>query len=127
MIDPKKLLKQLRMYERFRSLTKAIQMVALSQLSSLKTKIESRQYALSAFKPFFTPIFEQEVGSEYLVVPIAVDKSCCGPHNGNIFKATKEILDDLKENNYSFKIVSIGRRAKNFFKKYYKNYQIMNI
>jgi F0F1-type ATP synthase gamma subunit len=127
MIDPKKLLKQLRMYERFRSLTKAIQMVALSQLSSLKIKIESRQYALSVFKPFFTSIFEQDMGYDYLVVSIAVDKSCCGPHNGNIFKATKEILDDLKENNYSFKIVSIGRRAKDFFKKYYKNYQIMNI
>jgi F0F1-type ATP synthase gamma subunit len=127
MIDPKKLLKQLRMYERFRSLTKAIQMVALSQLSSLKTKIDSRQYALSAFKPFFTSVSEQDLGSDYLIVSIAVDKSCCGPHNGNIFKATKDLLDELKENNYSFKIVSIGRRAKNFFKKYYKNYQIMNI
>lgn len=127
MVDPKKLLKQLKSYERFKSLTKAIQMVALSQLSSLKTKIASRQYALSTVIPFFDTDSYSDKDSNYLVLSITVDKSCCGPHNGNILKASKSLVDELKEKNKNIKLVSIGRKAKFFFKKYYRSFQVLNI
>jgi len=127
MIDPKKILKQLKSYERFKLLTKAIQMVALSQLSSLKTKIASRQYALSTILPFFDTNAYSDKDSSYLVFSITVDKSCCGPHNGNILKASKSIVEELKEKNKNIKIVSIGRKAKFFFKKSYRSFQALNI
>lgn len=127
MVDPKKLLKQLKSYERFKSSTKAIQMVALSQLSSLKTKIASRQYALSTVLPFFDTSVYSDKDSNYLVLSISVDKSCCGPHNSNIFKASKALIDDLKEKNKNIKLVSIGRKAKFFFKKQYRAFQVLSI
>jgi F-type H+-transporting ATPase subunit gamma len=127
MVDPKKLLKQLKSFERFKLLTKAIQMVALSQLSSLKMKIASRQYALSTVLPFFDTDAYLEKDSNYLVFAITVDKSCCGPHNGNILKASKSLVEELKEKNKNIKLVSIGRKAKFFFKKYYRAFQVLNI
>lgn len=127
MVDPKKLLKQLKSYERFKLLTKAIQMVALSQLSSLKNKIASRQYALSTVIPFFDTNAYSDKDTNYLVLSITVDKSCCGPHNGNILKASKSIVEELKEKNKNIKLSSIGRKAKFFFKKYYRAFQVLNI
>lgn len=127
MVDPKKLLKQLKSYERFKLLTKAIQMVALSQLSALKNKIASRQYALSMIIPFFDTNAYSEKDSNYLVLAITVDKSCCGPHNGNILKASKAIVDELKEKNKNIKLSSVGRKAKFFFKKYYRAFQVLNV
>jgi len=127
MVDPKKLLKQLKSFERFKSLTKAIQMVALSQLSSLKIKIASRQYALSAVIPFFDTEAYSDKDSNYIILSISVDKSCCGPHNGNILKASKNLIEELKEKNKNIKLVSIGKKAKFFFKKYYRAFQILNI
>jgi F-type H+-transporting ATPase subunit gamma len=127
MVDPKKLLKQLKSYERFKLLTKAIQMVALSQLSALKNKIASRQYALSTIIPFFDTDAYSEKDTNYLVLSITVDKSCCGPHNGNILKASKSIIEELKEKNKNIKLSSIGRKAKFFFKKYYRAFQVLNI
>lgn len=127
MVDPKKLLKILKSYERFKLLTKAIQMVALSQLSSLKNKIASRQYALGTITPFFETSNYSDKDSSYIVLSITVDKSCCGPHNGNILKASKLIVEELKEKNKNIKLISMGRKAKYFFKKYYRSFQILNI
>jgi ATP synthase F1 gamma subunit len=127
MVDPKKLLKQLKSYERFKLLTKAIQMVALSQSSSLKTKIASRQYALSSILPYFDTNAYSDKDLNYLVLSITVDKSCCGPHNGNILKASKSLVEDLKEKNKNIKLAAIGRKAKFFFKKYYRSFQVLNI
>ena len=126
MVDPKKLLKQLKSYERFKLLTKAIQMVALSQLSGLKTKIASRQYALSSILPYFDTSSYSDKDLNYLVLSITVDKSCCGPHNGNVLKASKSLIEDLKEKNKNIKLASIGRKAKFFFKKYYRAFQVLN-
>lgn len=127
MVDPKKLLKQLKSYERFKLLTKAIQMVALSQLSALKNKIASRQYALSSIIPFFDTNAYSDRDTNYLVFSITVDKSCCGPHNSNILKASKSVIEELKEKNKNIKLVAMGRKAKFFFKKYYRSFQVLNI
>nr|YP_010049276.1 ATP synthase subunit gamma [Pleurostomum flabellatum]QPL15602.1 ATP synthase subunit gamma [Pleurostomum flabellatum] len=128
MVDPKKLLKQVQRYESFKSITKAIQLVALSQLASLNKKMMSRQEALSPVKSFFTPnISKESRDSSYLLVSISVDKSCCGPHNGNIFKATSGLIDSFREKNKKLQLVSIGRRAKNFLKLSFRSIQLMNI
>ncbi|KAG2370561.1 hypothetical protein C9374_000729 (mitochondrion) [Naegleria lovaniensis] len=102
-------------------------MVALSQLSSLKNKIASRQYALSTIIPYFDTSNYSDKDAAYVVLSITVDKSCCGPHNGNILKASKLIIEDLKEKNKNIKLISIGRKAKYFFKKYYRSFQVLNI
>jgi len=126
MVDPKKLLLLLKGYEKFKLLTKAIQMVALSQLSSLKVKISSRQYALGAVTSFFNPEQYSDRMTRHAVVAITVDKSCCGPHNNNILKATTSIVEGLKEKNKLVRLISVGQKAKFYFKKYYRSYQALN-
>lgn len=127
MVDPKKLLKKLKSYESFKSLTKAIQMVALSQLSALKWKIGARQLALSPIIPYFNKENYSEKDNRYIIISITMDKSCCGSHNSNILKATRLTVDELKEKNKNIKLISIGKKAKFFLRKYYRNFQLLNI
>jgi ATP synthase F1 gamma subunit len=61
-----------------------------------------------------------------LIVPIGVDKSCCGPHNGNVFKKTEKLIDSLLDNNKIVSLFTIGNRTKDYFKKYYSNYLVAN-
>jgi len=127
MTDPRSILKKLHMYERFKSLTKAIQMVAMSQLSSLNKKIVSRQEALSVFKPIWykNGNLLKNQNHRILVCPISVDKSCCGPHNNNVFQSSRDLLSDL-ENKGVF-IMCFGRRCKSTFKMTHRNCMVSNI
>lgn len=128
MVSPRKLLKQLESFQRMRSLTKSLQLVALSQLAHKKKKISSRNFALIPLFPYFVDILYSEYPSKkYLIVPITIDKSCCGSHNSTIIKYSKNSVDYYQQKNKTVKIVSIGKKAKFFFKKFYRSLQFMNI
>jgi ATP synthase F1 gamma subunit len=125
-MNPRKLKKKLVSYIKFKELAKSIKLVALSQLNNLKKKISSRGIPLSSVIPFYE---NKEYSLEYskcLVIPIGVDKSRCGPHNGNIFKRTEKLIDSLLDNNKLVNLFTIGNRTKDYFKKYYSNYLITN-
>jgi ATP synthase F1 gamma subunit len=125
-MNPRKLKKKLVSYIKFKELAKSIKLVALSQLNNLKKKISSRGIPLSSVIPFFDNISEQEF-TKCLVVPIGVDKSCCGPHNGNVFKKTEKLIDSLLDSNKSVSLFTIGNRTKDYFKKYYLNLFVTNV
>jgi len=62
-----------------------------------------------------------------LLIPIGVDKSCCGPHNGNIFKRTEKFMDSLEESQKIFNLLTIGNRVRDYFRKYYSSYLVSHI
>jgi ATP synthase F1 gamma subunit len=125
-MNPRKLKKKLVSYIKFKELAKSIKLVALSQLNNLKKKISSRGIPLSSVIPFFDNYNNQEY-TKCLVVPIGVDKSCCGPHNGNVFKRTEKLIDSLLDNNKSVSLFTVGNRTKDYFKKYYTNLFVTNV
>ena len=53
MINPRKLKKKVQAYEKFRDITKSIQLVALSNIAELKDNIASRFLAITPFLVFF--------------------------------------------------------------------------
>jgi F-type H+-transporting ATPase subunit gamma len=127
-LNPRKLKKKLVSYIKFKELAKSIKLVALSQLSNLKKKISTRGIPLSSIIPFFDRRFLYKSDySKCLVIPIGVDKSCCGPHNNNIFKKSDKVIDNLFDLNKTVSIFTIGNRAKDYFKKYYTNYLYSNV
>jgi F-type H+-transporting ATPase subunit gamma len=126
-MNPRKLKKKLISYIKFKELAKSIKLVALSQLNNLKKKISSRGIPLSSVIPFFDNKLYSLEYIKCLIVPIGVDKSCRGPHNGNIFKKTEKLLDGLIESNKVVSLFTIGNRTKDYFKKYYANYLVTNV
>jgi ATP synthase F1 gamma subunit len=126
-MNPRKLKKKLVSYIKFKELAKSIKLVALSQLNNLKKKISSRGIPLSSVIPFFDNKYYNPDYMKCLIVPIGVDKSCCGPHNGNIFKRTERLIDNLLDNNKVVNLFTVGNRTKDYFKKYYSNYLVTNV
>jgi len=126
-MNPRKLKKKLVSYIKFKELAKSIKLVALSQLNNFKKKISSRGIPLSSVIPFFDSKNYNVENIKCLVVPIGVDKSCCGPHNGNVFKRTEKLIDNLLDNNKLVGLFTIGNRTKDYFKKYYSNLLVTNV
>jgi ATP synthase F1 gamma subunit len=126
-MNPRKLKKKLVSYIKFKELAKSIKLVALSQLNNLKKKISSRGIPLSSVIPFFDNKYYNPDYMKCLIVPIGVDKSRCGPHNGNIFKRTERLIDSLLDNNKVVSLFTVGNRTKDYFKKYYSNYLVTNV
>ena len=126
-MNPRKLKKKLVSYIKFKELAKSIKLVALSQLNNFKKKISSRGIPLSSVIPFFDNKNYNVENTKCLVVPIGVDKSCCGPHNGNVFKRAEKLVDSLLDNNKLVGLFTIGNRTKDYFKKYYANLLVTNV
>jgi ATP synthase F1 gamma subunit len=116
-VSAKKLKLKLASYIKFKELAKSIKMVALSQLSGLKLKISSRGIALSPLLPFFDKQLLHSTSESATIVSIGIDKSCCGPHNSNVFKKTMQLLERLRESVKRVRVFTISNRAKDFFKK----------
>lgn len=113
MVDPKKLKLKVISYEKFRDLTKTIQIVALSNISELKENISNRFLALTPFLSFFNVEHYSECENmQCLVMPITIDKNCCGPHNNEIFSATSEMIDTLEDSLNTVRVFSTGVRCK---------------
>jgi ATP synthase F1 gamma subunit len=126
-MNPRKLKKKLVSYIKFKELAKSIKLVALSQLNNLKKKISSRGIPLSSVIPFFDNTYYEVDYTKVLVVPIGVDKSRCGPHNGNIFKRAEKLVDTLLDSGKIVSLFTVGNRTKDYFKKYYSNHLVMNV
>jgi F-type H+-transporting ATPase subunit gamma len=126
-LQPRKLKKKLLSYIKFKELAKSIKLVALSQLSNLKKKISTRGIPLSSIIPFFDKKYYSPIFNTCLILPVGVDKSCCGPHNGNVFKRSEKLIDSLSDLNKTIGLFTIGNRTKDYFKKYYTSSLISNV
>lgn len=126
-MNPRKLKRKLIAYIKFKELAKSIKLVALSQLSNLKKKISTRGIPLSSIIPFYDKKYYPNDYTRCLIIPVGVDKSCCGPHNGNVLKKTDKLIESLLDRNKTIGVLTIGNRIKDYFKKYYLNNLVGNI
>lgn len=126
--NPKILKKKLMAYEKFRDITKSIQIVALSNIAELKDVINSRFLAITPFLSFFNVEHYSEcVDMECIVMPVNVDKNCCGPHNNDVFAGTAQLIENLEDANNNVRLFSTGTKGKNYFLANYPGYLIKHI
>ena len=127
-MNPRKLKRKLVSYIKFKELAKSIKLVALSQLSNLKKKISTRGIPLSSVMPFYNKKYYSTLDfNRCLLIPVGVDKSRRGPHNNNIFKKTEKVIDSLLDSNKTIGLYTVGKKMKDYFKKYYSVYLIGNV
>tara|TARA_B100000886_G_scaffold217234_1_gene150734 strand:+ start:90 stop:953 length:864 start_codon:yes stop_codon:yes gene_type:complete len=113
-------------------LTKAMKMVAAAKLKRAQEKVtELRPYSsklneiLSNLSDTISNVlFEQRDDKKRLFIVIASDKGLCGSFNSNIFKLFNSIIEDKKYDTNSIKIIPIGKKAYDYFKK--KNYKVID-
>jgi F-type H+-transporting ATPase subunit gamma len=82
---------------------------------------------LSSIIPFYDKKLYPNDFTKCLIIPVGVDKSCCGPHNGNVFKRTDRLVDSLLDMNKTIGLFTIGNRTKDYCKKYYASYLVGNV
>jgi F-type H+-transporting ATPase subunit gamma len=128
MANPRRLLRKLKAYEKFKDITKSIQLVALSNIAELKENLNSRFLAITPFLVFFN--VESYSECKYmncLVMPITVDKNCCGPHNSEVFDSTNNLVEYLEEKENVVRLFTTGRKGRHYFINNYPGYIIKHI
>ncbi|HEY5536934.1 MAG TPA: ATP synthase F1 subunit gamma [Ignavibacteria bacterium] len=113
-------------------ITKAMKMVSAAKLRRAQDKIiATRPYALKmnellshllkvADKNINVLMQPREINSNLIVV-ISSDRGLCGSFNTNIMKYTVNLI---KNSGKKVKLITIGKKATDYFKKY--NYNILN-
>jgi F-type H+-transporting ATPase subunit gamma len=128
MINPRKLKKKVQAYEKFRDITKSIQLVALSNIAELKDNIASRFLAITPFLAFFdVESYSECKYMNCLVMPINIDKNCCGPHNNEVFNSTNNLIEYLEEKDNNVRIFSTGKKGRTYFINHYTGYLIKHV
>ncbi len=119
--------RRIKSVESTRQITKAMELVASSKLRRAKER------ALAA-QPFFAAVYDtmadvsrdhvfssiytkKEVLKTVLMVVIAGDRGLAGGFNSNILKLALEKASEHKANGYKVKLMTIGKKAVEYFKK----------
>lgn len=118
----KKLKKQLEALKKFQDIASAIRFVAGGELGILRKEIKCRFLALSSISPFFNKQHYAQEFKTALVVPITDDRGSCGPHNTNVLIAANDLVLFLEDRDKSVLLYTIGKKARNMFKRFFKKY-----
>ena len=119
--------RRIKSVESTRQITKAMELVASSKLRRAKER------ALAA-QPFFAAVYDtmadvsrdhvfssiytkKEVLKTVLMVVIAGDRGLAGGFNNNVLKLALEKASEHKANGYKVKLMTIGKKAVEYFKK----------
>ena len=112
MISLRVILRKVKAYEKYKDITKSIQLVALSNIAELKDQINSRFLAITPFLVFFNVESYSECRQlNCLVMPITVDKNCCGPHNKEVFDSADKLIESLEDKDNIFIILDTNNKA----------------
>ncbi len=109
-------------------ITKAMKMVAASKFRKAQQRMmEMRPYAdrmnsiLSDLAPSagsdIHPLLAVRPRKTVEVVVITSDRGLCGAFNTNIIKAATRYVDNLKKEGFEISISTVGRKARDFFKR----------
>mgnify|MGYP006424675585 CR=1 FL=1 len=122
MINHKQILSKLSSYKNLHELTKAIQLVAMSKLSSLKKKQLNRSLV-----PAYTllKIDSKDINDEPITfIPVTTDKSCCGSINNNVIDLIKQYIKNLFN---PLDVFLLGKKGLSFCNKVCPNELIYNL
>ena len=113
-------------------ITKAMKMVAAAKLKKAQDRILSTRPYAAKLNELFSHVIsvtdfksndfisDREVKSQ-LIVAITSDRGMCGAFNTNLLKYT---LNYINQSEINTKLITIGRKATDFFKK--RNFDIIN-
>jgi F-type H+-transporting ATPase subunit gamma len=118
-------------------ITKAMKMVAAAKLRrAQEALVSARPYAqkmgelmrhiVAKVDPSIHPLFQKRDVHRVMVIVVSGDRGMCGAFNGNIIKAAIDHVNtqyaDLMKEPDSVRIVTVGKKAADFFSK--RNYNI---
>jgi F-type H+-transporting ATPase subunit gamma len=108
--------------EKFKEISKSVQLIAIAKLRKMRARIDARECALSFAVELFDECgnLEQECAA-FTVVVITSDRSCCGKLNGEVLEAARDVIDSYIEDNKAVRIISVGRKGYASFATAYKS------
>lgn len=118
-----------------RKITSAMKMVAASKLKKAQDKAEQAQPYAKAMAGVMARVAAgvtvgpstskllAGTGSDttHLLVVVTSDRGLCGGFNGNLLRQTKRMIDELRAKGKTIKIVTVGRKGRDFLKRGYKD------
>lgn len=118
-----------------RKITSAMKMVAASKLKKAQDKAEQAQPYAKAMAEVMARVAAgvtvgpstskllAGTGSDdtHLLVVVTSDRGLCGGFNGNLLRQTKRMIDELRAKGRTVKIVTVGRKGRDFLKRGYAN------
>ena len=131
MNTPRLLYVKIKTIRKFKTVAKAIQMVAMACLRNLRKKMVTRYTSLMLAKLFFradrlseTSFYDTETQPIFyrntLYVVYSTDKSNCAPVTSGIRKKVLPIFRKEQSNNNSFKIICLGKKLACILKQVHK-------
>jgi F-type H+-transporting ATPase subunit gamma len=116
-----------------KKITSAMKMVAASKLKKAQDKAEASQpYAKAMSKVMARVAAGVQIGAgsspllagtgsdqTHLIVVMTSDRGLCGGFNGNLLRQTKIMIDELTDLGKTIKIVTVGRKGRDFLKREY--------
>jgi F-type H+-transporting ATPase subunit gamma len=118
-----------------KKITSAMKMVAASKLKRAQDKAEAAQpYAAAMSKVMARVAAGVQIGAgsspllagtgsdqTHLIIVMTSDRGLCGGFNANLLRQTKIMIDRLTSIGKTVKIVTIGRKGKEFLRREYRN------
>jgi F-type H+-transporting ATPase subunit gamma len=95
---------------KFKEISKAIQLVAISKLRNFRDRIESREMALHLVVVMFS-ISETHANEAYTVVVLTTDRNCCGALNSSVLYVAKEAIEAYLNDHIVVKIIAVGLKG----------------
>jgi len=118
-----------------KKITSAMKMVAASKLKRAQDKAEASQpYAHAMSKVMARVAAGVQIGAgsspllagtgndqTHLLLVMTSDRGLCGGFNGNLLRQTKTMIDELTASGKTIKIVTVGRKGRDFLKREYSD------
>lgn len=97
---------------KFKELSKAIQLSSIAEIRKNKKVLAARGHSLFLASELFGELrmFDDEDSSchIYTVIVISSERNCCGKLNGDVYYGARDYINDCIDNNHIVNIVSIG-------------------
>jgi len=119
----KLLLLKIRRLEKFREVSKCVQLVAMSALHGFKESIESRFESFSIINYFFkwtlfssvkkknTAVSIDATYTTFLIAFVSSDRSCSGSINSQLYDSIYFLANFIKDQGKDFKLISLGKKG----------------
>ena len=118
-----------------RKITSAMKMVAASKLKKAQDRAEASQpYAAAMAEVMARVAAGVTMGpgtsklltgtgddQTHLLLVVTSDRGLCGGFNGNLLRQVKRMVDELQQSGKTVKIVTVGRKGRDFLKREYNN------
>ena len=126
---------QIKSVKSTKKITTAMKMVAASKLRRAQERAESARPYSSRMEEMLSSLASSNIFGEgviklltgtgrqntYLIVPVTADRGLCGGFNSNINRATVKYVKSLEDQDKRVKLVTIGKKSKDFFTRIMKD------